>query len=556
MPKVSGFRDFSNGANKGRPKKLVSKMAIGKPVSNIFTFPLITPRGYQIPVWKAYNNGAKNIVLSMPRRHGKDLTSTSIAIDYALRNPHSSVVLLAPTKAWGRRIWWDKGQSFEVTDPVTGFVRKLGGSLLDVCIPDKCRQSTNNTDARITLYNGSTIQIYGSDEAAFIGMKINFVVVSEMARHKKDIFPLLSPILEEAGGVSIFNGTVTDENNHFWNMIQNVKQLAKDDHEFFCQYLTIEDTKTSYWISDIDPVTNQREFNINPELANKINPKTGAKFSNLHKKVLMGESKSFVVREYVNIPTFTEEGSYYDECIKHGIEEGRISDIVSWDPKFPVCTAWDIGHSDKTCITFFQVLDNGNHIKIIDYFEYSKKGPDYYIDIVRSKPYRYKAHFAPHDISQRKWGMKQSALDLCRDEYKFDFLRIPQSNSTVDDINVCRSYIQKCHIAKTPCKDLIASLLNYHENPNTQKPQHDEHSHGADSFRYCILAIHKGLIPAHDLMGNNADTKQRFNRQPLVGNVNDITTKRQFIDGFPTNVDVMEEFFPNEATWLGYDLDG
>ena len=550
--KVGGFRDKTNNFNPGTRKKVYPMGFTDQRASqNIWTFPLITPRYYQLPVWQQYNLGCKNIMLSMPRRHGKDLTSTSIAVDYALRNPHASVVLLAPTKAWGRRIWWEKGQRFKITDPITGHVRDLGGSLLDVCIPEKCRKSTNNTDAKIILHNGSTIQVYGSDEGAFVGMKINFLVVSEMAQHKPEVFPLLSPILEESNGVTIYNGTVTDENNHFWRMLRNVKEMQLDDSDFFSHYLTIEDTKTAYWISDIDATSGKREININPELKDKINPKTGARYTNINRRLKLGEDKAFLIREYLNIPTFTEKGSYYDVNIKYATEENRISDLHTWEPKFPVCTAWDIGHSDKTCITFFQILDDGDHIKVIDYYENSKEEPIHYIDVIRSKPYRYKAHFAPHDISQRKWGMQMSALDLCREKHNFVFLKIPRSKSTVEDINIVRSYLSKCHFNKSTTVDLVNALLKYHENPNTEKPQHDEYSHGADSFRYMILSIHKGLIPPHDLMGNNVETRGTFKKQKMPGNVSNISSNKMINGGFPTNVSVMEDFFPDQNTWLG-----
>lgn len=548
MPKVGGMKDLSNHRT-GKNWKNSTKLNIRShmPEENIYTFPIIAPRWYQLPVWKAYNNGAKDIVLSLPRRHGKDLTSVSIAIDYALRNPHSSVVLLAPTKAQARRIYWDKGQSFEVKDPITGHRRKIGGSLLDVCLPERCRKTTNNTDAKITLANGSSIQLYGTDEGGFIGMKINFVVVSEMAKNKKDIFPLLSPILEESGGITIYNGTVTDENNHFWEKIQSVSKLQKEgDKEAFCHYLTLEDTKTAYWISTPDERGNI-DISINAELAGKINPKTGATYANLERRVRLGESKSYVIRERLNIPTFTEEGSYYEECLKFAIQDNRISDLIVWNPHLSVCTAWDIGHSDKTCIVFFQ--QSGDDIVIIDYYENSKKGPDHYIDIVRSKPYRYRAHFAPHDISQRKWGMKQSALDLCKDEYGFLFYKIPQSLSTVDDINVCRSYFQKCSFVKSGCRDLLNSLMNYRENPNTYKPEHDEHSHGADAFRYMVLAIHKNLIPPHDLMGNNTNL---YSSIVYPANLDDVNTNIMIDgDGFPTCVETMEQYFPDSPSWLG-----
>ena len=40
--------------------------------------PQLKPRDYQMGAWKALDNGARNILISHPRRHGKDVTTASI----------------------------------------------------------------------------------------------------------------------------------------------------------------------------------------------------------------------------------------------------------------------------------------------------------------------------------------------------------------------------------------------------------------------------------------------------------------------------------------------
>ena len=523
----------------------------GQPLENHFTFPIIPPRWYQLPAWKAYHGGIKNIFISWARRHGKDVTSTCMAVDYALKNPNSSVVLLAPTQKWSKKIYWNEGQSFEVVDPVTGYTREIGGSLLDVCIPKCLRAKTNSVDGKIFLHNGSVIEVQGSDLKAFVGQKINFLVISEAASHKKEIFPLLSPVMEESGGITIYNGTVTDDTNHFWKMMQNASKMSE---EFYVSYLTPEITKLYYWISEPDSL-GAIEMNVNPELKGKINPLTGQLYRNLERRKKLGESKAFIIREYLNIPTNTAEGSYYDELLRLAYRENRVNDAITYNHHLPVYTSMDIGLNDRTCVCFFQQIEG--EIFFVDYYENSQKDISHYIDIIRSKPYEYGGHFAPHDIKKRSFGTAMNPLDIARKKYNFQFLTIPKTNSTINDIQVIRSYSGDVYFNKHNCQDLLKALFKYHENIVTGKPQHDDASDPADSFRYAMMAIHAKLLPKHKLMGNNDDDSNLWKPEPYELKNTEDYDERRLIDqsgNFATSVSMVEDMFGGE-TFIGEYLD-
>ena len=71
-----------------------------------------------------------------------------------------------------------------------------------------------------------------------------------------------------------------------------------------------------------------------------------------------------------------------------------------YDPVLPVYTAWDLGISDYTSIIFFQVAQG--QVRAIDYLQDNGRSLESYAKSLRDKPYRYEAHYFPHDIEQRE----------------------------------------------------------------------------------------------------------------------------------------------------------
>ena len=497
----------SNGP--GRPKKEVPNLDPTKVNhEKVFTFPMIAPRSYQLPAWKAFHNGIRTFFISMPRRAGKDILSTSMAVDYAMEHSNVSVVLMAPNKAYAKRIWWKKGQKgIRAKDMVTGKNRNLEGSLIDICLPNEFRESTNKTDGVITLNNGSTITVMGSDDEGFVGMKINFVVISETAKHNKNIFPLLDPVIRESKGCVIYNGTQEDDMNHFWQMMNNARKIDT----CHVTYLTSEDTKQYCWVSD------DGAFNINPELLGKVNPEDpdGDLYDNIDDKRKLGFSLSYLIREYTNVPTSVEEGSYYTELLMYARKEERIGPMFGYDPMFPTYCALDLGISDHTAIIWYQVIEND--IFFIDYYEETGQEIKHFIDVIRSKSYNTKAAFAPHDSSKRSLATGLNIIDWCKQEYQFQFSYVPKSASIMSDINVIRGYFPRMHFAEPNCKLFISNLNKYREKVTTHKPLHGPESHAADAFRYAIMTVHRSLLKATEFTSMElGDTPAR-----MMDNVND-----------------------------------
>ena len=86
--------------------------------------PAILPRHYQCNAWRAFDSGVRNLLISHPRRHGKDVTTASILSKEAISRV-GSYYYLFPTRKWAERAIWN--------NIVT--INGKSGNLLDIIFP-------------------------------------------------------------------------------------------------------------------------------------------------------------------------------------------------------------------------------------------------------------------------------------------------------------------------------------------------------------------------------------------------------------------------------------
>ena len=65
---------------------------------------------------------------------------------------------------------------------------------------------------------------------------------------------------------------------------------------------------------------------------------------------------------------------------------------------------------DSTAIGFFQNI--GKEWRLIDYYESSGEGLNYYLNVLQAKPYYYGEHYFPHDIEVRELGTGRSRKEV------------------------------------------------------------------------------------------------------------------------------------------------
>lgn len=207
------------------------------------------------------------------------------------------------------------------------------------------------------------------------------------------------------------------------------------------------------------------------------------------------------------------EGAYFKTQMVKIRETGRILKI-SPDSSIPVDTFWDIGVDDSTSIWFHQAGAGGSHA-LIDYFEDSGEGVDYYIRILREKTekygYVYGTHYGPHDLDNRDWaavGAKSTAEVAKGLGLKFKV--VPRIQNKNDAIEAARSFLSKTAIDEERCAKGITVLDNYRKAWNERRstwssePLHDWASHGADA----LMTGACGFTPA--LSGDKPRRKPRL----------------------------------------------
>jgi hypothetical protein len=214
------------------------------------------------------------------------------------------------------------------------------------------------------------------------------------------------------------------------------------------------------------------------------------------KERLMGDDMR---REYPSTPEEAFEGSaegaYYAKEMALVRKAGQITNLP-YDRQYPVSTFWDIGQgSDQMSIIFGQNIRNRWHI--IDYHESSNEGWDFYANLLRSKGFNYDTHWLPHDGNKKIVGTEIQTTRQLAERVGIRPIKIVPVTKSVDaDIrNYCKPFLPNAWIDQCHGDLLITRLDSYSRRWDRvnamwlNDPQHNEASHGADSFRTMVMAI-------------------------------------------------------------------
>lgn len=414
-------------------------------MTKIINLDNFTPRDYQLPVINAFERLRKRfLMLVLPRRSGKDFLIWNLVIRRALTEVGSYFYCL-PTYRQAKLVIWDS-------------ITNDGKKFLDF-IPRALIKRTNSQEMTIELRNGSIIRLIGSDsyDTSLVGTNPRLIVFSEYALSDDRAFQFVRPIVAANNGSIIIVSTPRGK-NHMWKLYN----IAKHSDDWFVYRKTIEETQHIPF-SEID--RERREGILSEDL---------------------------IQQEYYCSFDQGVEGAYYARYIEKMEKENRIS-TVPWEQSYQVYTSWDLGIRDSTCIIFFQII--GQIVIIIDAYSNNKQGLEHYIDIVRSKPYNYGGHIAPHDIRVREFTTGITRFEKAR-QLGINF-EIADKLTIQDGIEAVRSLFPRLWIDKNNCSALITALENYRQEFDAKlkiykaRPLHDQFSHYADAMRYLALGMGK-----------------------------------------------------------------
>lgn len=393
------------------------------------------------------DSGFKRAVLVWHRRAGKEIVCFNYMIRQAIWHRVGLYVYFFPTTRLGRRIIWDG-------------INKDGRRFLDY-IPSKIIDKVNDQEMKITLVNGSIIQIIGTDLIENVGVNPVGVIFSEYSLQDPSAWTYTRPILRENGGWAVFNYTPRGRNHAY-----DLYLMSKDNEEWFCEKLSIEDTGV---LTSEDMDRERRE----------------------------GMSEQMIQQEYYCDFDQGAEGAYYAKLLSEAEMDGRITS-VRYDYNARVSTYWDIGVGDETVILFAQNI--GQEIHLIDMYRADGEGLQHYAKVLDDKHrelgYIYDEHYAPHDIQVRELGSgAQTRLQIARD-LGINFKIVPNIGIQ-EGIELARGIFPKLWIDSENCHYFIKCMENYHKRFNerlnvySDKPEHDWSSHCADAFRYMSVIMNK-----------------------------------------------------------------
>jgi len=401
------------------------------------------PRDYQIPLWRAFDEGQRRLLTVWHRRAGKDKCCLNLLIRAMMMRTGLYFYLL-PTYSQARKIIWNgiDGSGFRF---LNHFPREL------------IEGKPNETEMRIRLKNGSVFQLVGSDNIdSIVGTNPVGCVFSEFSLQDPRGWDFIRPILRENGGWSLFNGTPRGKSNH----LHTLYQMAINNPEWYVEKLDVLQTGV-----------------LTPE--------------DLQAERDAGMSEELIQQEFMCSFEGGMEGAYYISHMNKMAKQHRIASIPHMED-LPVHTAWDVG-VDTTAIIFFQ-LPPGGMVNIIDYHEGAGEGIQTFTRFVRDKAqeegYEYGEHIAGWDIVKRQYGQKtaQSTKQIAA-RLGVKFKAAPKLK--VDDgITSVQAMLSRVNIDAVKCERLINALYTYRRKQDRvtrdylPMPVHDWSSHGCDALRY------------------------------------------------------------------------
>lgn len=212
-------------------------------------------------------------------------------------------------------------------------------------------------------------------------------------------------------------------------------------------------------------------------------------------------------REYPSTPEeafkASIEGAYFKTQMSRLRLQKRIG-RVPHDPGKPVNTFWDIGKWDSTTIWFHQSYGNLHHL--IDYYENSGEGVEFYARILNEKREKrgfvYGRHLGPHDLDNSHWTLPagRATIDVAKD-LGIAFEVVPRVADKMQAIEATRNFLSMCWIDEEHCARGIQCLDNYRKEWDERlatfkkNPLHDWASHGADGLETGACGFTPEYVP-------------------------------------------------------------
>lgn len=431
--------------------------------------PTVDFRPYQIEARDTLVNGiSKRLLFQWPRRSGKEVTTWSFILDYAIEHP-GMYIMAYPTNVRARKILWEGAMFNHKTGESIKFLEMIPKRLL--------ARKPNDADMTVHLVNGSLIWVVGCDidPDKLRGTNPLGLVFSELAFSDPKVLYNMMPVLRQNGGWLVGQSTYDGMNHFYWMLTKNAK----------------------------DPLWHCKEENINTLVDEDGNPYITD--ADVDEDRRAGMPEYLIQQEYYGNVQINEETKYFAIALNEIHKAERIIKGL-YLPNKGVYAFYDIGVSDYTAITLVQFESRAGKLwpVVVGYIENNNRALSFYVDEIRrfcnGRNLTFKTHFVPHDGANRSFG---DGLKTTVD-YLFDMgeqgiiVKRPKSHKMA--IEAIRQKLYMTSFNEENTQRLIDCLSNYEKEFDDKmgkfkdNPVHDWSSHGVKSYQTMVLALDGDLI--------------------------------------------------------------
>ena len=271
-----------------------------------------------------------------------------------------------------------------------------------------------------------------------------------------------------------------------WNVL--IPTIRKEGSEIWITFNPELETDETYKRFVVDPPENSIVQRVNWS-DNPWFPET----LRLEKDALFARDREAYNTIWEGVCRQTVDGAIFAKEMQQAEFEGRIT-RVPYDPVKPVLAVFDIGWADATAVWFIQFI--GMETRLIRYYETTQTTISQILAKMQTFGYVYDTLYLPHDAQNKTLAANGRSIEEIVRAAGYN-VRIIDRTPITDSINAARTIFPKCYFDRENTHEGLQCLRHYRYdvNPDTgtfsQKPLHDNYSHGADAFRYIGLMINE-----------------------------------------------------------------
>lgn len=385
----------------------------------------------------------------MARRGAKTYTVFTEYIVPQMVKEVMNVVIVYPTLAQGFKNFWNNIEN-DGFKTLSHFPKSL-----------VARQGNTEDDMRLTLINGSTLMVMGSQNAeALRGANAKIYFFDEFVDLPSGVLGVVRPITNMNGGKIIIAST-PKQDGVSGGTFKKLHEAAKTRKNQYTCYIPGDRFMT------------KEEMEV---LRQDYIDEYGNDF--LYKQEILldwGQSST---------------ASYYGEIMGAKDKDGSIGEW-GWNSAYPVYTAWDLGRSDSMVVGFFQFYKN--RPRLIDKISINGSNMKALADELKLKPYNYAWHFLPHDGTVSSLNDGRSRIETLHGEGITNVSTLKREGVSLG-IGFVEDWLPKILINAGTTGDFSRKIRIYKKkfNPTTGDyigPEHDSASHDADMLRYLCTVL-------------------------------------------------------------------